>query len=365
MDNFFNENNNFLSDSTKEIAELEDHINTVRQQVAEEFRNIKKIENISQRDSALKELSHRIDILQDENPNFFNDQDRISLVLETVSDKNIAKSEEYISTVRQQVVKELRNIEKIENSSERDIALEELSNRIDVLQDENPDFFSDQEMVNFTLTELFCRIDVMRDKDQVSEQVSNKDTPKSQKDNLDPSETTEGSKTKKETKKEKQEIKIEKQYFEKLSSSLKKLVYVLRERENKNLNKLLQGEDTDRIVVSVNAIEDILSKEKSDINSLEIRMINIISVIENIGSVRNGRAIRENTENLRMIGLNLNQIEEGSQSFCDNLLKITRKDSLGAEKTIGLLNRLFDISKEKRSYITKLANTLEKYERGY
>ena len=365
MDNFFNEKNNFSSDSAKEVTELEEHINTIRQQVAEEFRNIEKIEDPSEKDSALEELSNRIDVLQDENPDFFNDQDRISLVLETVSDENIAKSEEYISTVRQQVAKELRNIEKIENLSERDIALEEFSNRIDVLQDENPDFFSDQERVDFTLAELFCRIDVMRNKDQVSEQVSDKNIPESQKDNLDSSETTEGSKTKKETKKEKQDIEIEKQYFEKLSSSLKRLVYVLRERENKNLNKLLQGKDTDRIVVSVIAIEDILSKEKSDINSLEIRMINIISVIENIGSVRNGRAIRENTENLRMIGLNLNQIEEGSQYFRDNLLKITRKDSLGVEKTIGLLNRLSDIAKGKRSYITRLANTLEKYERGH
>ena len=365
MDNFFNENNNFSSDNAKGITELEEYINTVRQQVAEEFRNIEKIEDPSEKDGALEELSNRIDILQDENPDFFNDQDGISLVLEAVSNENIAKSEESISIVRQQIAKELRNIEKIENLSERDIALEKLSNRIDVLQDENSDFFSDQERINFTLTELFCRIDVMRNKDQVSEQVSNKDTLESQKDNLDPSGTIEESKTKKEAKKEKQGIEIEKQYFEKLSSSLKKLVYVLRERENKNLNKLLQREDTDRIVISVNAIEDILSKEKSDINSLETRMINIISVIENIGSVRNGRAIRENTENLRMIGLNLNQIEEGSQYFRDNLLKITRKDSLGAEKTIGLLNRLLDISKEKRFYITKLANTLEKYERGY
>jgi len=365
MDNFFNENNNFPSDSTKEITELEDHINTVRQQVAEEFRNIKKIENIFEKDIALEELSNRIDILQDENPDFFSDQDKVDPFLESVSDKNTPELEKHINIVRQKVAEEFRNIEKIENSSERNIALEELSNRIDILQDENPDFFSDQEMVNFTLTEFFCRIDVIRDKDQVSEQVSNKDTSESQKDNLDPSETTEGSKTKKEAKKEKQGIEIEKQYFEKLSSSLKKLVYVLRERENKNLNKLLQKEDTDRIVVSVNAIEDILSKEKSDINGLETRMINIISVIDNIGSVRNGRAIRENTENLKMIGLNLNQIEEGSQYFRDNLLKITRKDSLGAEKTIGLLNRLFDIAKGKRSYVMRLANTLEKYERGY
>lgn len=159
---------------------------------------------------------------------------------------------------------------------------------------------------------------------------------------------------------EKNQKKLKDMDFMLLINSLRKLVNILRERGDKNLNVLIRESAESAIMQSANAIERILSEEKTDFADLDAEIKKIISSLEMIGTGRQRGGLREDTENLAKAKLVLGQIELG----CHDVIIRTVKDGSPEIKMImASIGKLFNVAQEKKFYVSKLLTDFDGFHR--
>lgn len=145
-----------------------------------------------------------------------------------------------------------------------------------------------------------------------------------------------------------------------LINSLRKLVNIFREREDKKLNVLIHEGAEGAIMQSANAIERILSEEKTDFAGLDAEIKKIISSLEMIGTGRQRGGLREDTENLAKAKLVLGQIELG----CHDVIIRTVKDGSPEIKMImASIGKLFNVAQEKKFYVSKFLTDFDGFHR--
>ena len=161
-------------------------------------------------------------------------------------------------------------------------------------------------------------------------------------------------------KNEKTAQRLKKEDFMLLVNSLRKLVDILREREEKRLNVLIREGAESAIMQSANAIERILSIDRIDFADLDNQIKEIISALEMVGGGRQRGGLREDTENLAKAKLVLGQIELG----CHDVIIRTVKDGSREIKMImASIGKLFNIAQAKKFYVSKLLADFDSFHR--
>lgn len=152
----------------------------------------------------------------------------------------------------------------------------------------------------------------------------------------------------------------EKQHFSELIWALRKFMSSLHEREIKKLNSLLPHGEEGIITQSVNVLEKLLDKNDFDPAELNAQILNIISSLEKIGSVRQKHGIIEDTENLIMIELNLHLVEEGCHTV---LIKSVKDGSAGSKAITSSIGKLFSVVQNKKVFVAGLVAAFDKFRR--
>lgn len=164
----------------------------------------------------------------------------------------------------------------------------------------------------------------------------------------------------KDSKKGKKKTKLEKQDFILLINSLRKLVNILRERDDKKLNILICESADSVIMQGANAVEKMLDGDSIDFTDFNTEIKKITSALEMIGSERRRAGLREDTENLAKTKLALDQIELGCH---DVIIRTVKDGSSEIKTTMSSIGKLFNVAQAKKIHVAKLIADFDGFHR--
>lgn len=144
--------------------------------------------------------------------------------------------------------------------------------------------------------------------------------------------------------------------LEHLAESLRRIAGALAEREQEDLNPLI-NEQAISAIRSISTTLYNFSTNGTDIKEIEEQLSRLASVFDSFGDVPQQRIVRENTENLKRLAF---QMRELGDVCLDLKSYLGSKEKRENEQTIADLNRIMGRSEKVWIWLRKKADLLDR-----